>query len=310
MRRSPFFAPAPLGAVAVLAINDHWLKDRFHNAVTGKLTDLALCFFFPLLLSVLLRPLVRADRARLAVSGALTAALFTALELWPPAGAALTAAVALVGRPLGFGLTPFTRDLTDLLALAMVPLAFWYGLRRLQGPPLPARPPWLPRVAAMGATLVLLVAESPLPDCEHRASALTFRVSGECGAAGVIVVDSDNVNGTVTAFNGDVVLGASKGRYQGGACPYRIDEGGWYVEQIGCPRQDGGATDGGELDAGARDAGASDASDAGPAKPGAELPACIVRRCTSQQENGALWISCTEGSMPVCKARLTLVEGP
>ena len=37
-----------------LVVNDVWLKPAFHSALTGKLSDVAVCFFMPLLLSELL----------------------------------------------------------------------------------------------------------------------------------------------------------------------------------------------------------------------------------------------------------------
>ena len=321
LKRSPFFAPAPLAAVAVLALNDHWLKARFHNALTGKLTDLALCFFFPLLLSVALRPLWAHDRRRLAFSALFTAALFTLLELWAPAGAGLTAAVAVVGRPLGFGLTPFTRDLTDLLALAVLPLAWWYGVRRLEGPPAPRSTSWLLRLPALGATLVLLVAESPVedPDCDQRSAPVTFRVTGECGAPGIIVVHGRGFDSALTADNAGAVLGASEeGRYQGGLCPFRLDLGDWSLENRSCPdagragatSTDAGGTDGG-FDAGELDGGLDGGADAGTRVfvPDAGAGFCSGRRCSVRQENGGLWITC-EGMGGSCKAQLTVLEGP
>lgn len=42
--------PLPMAAVLLLAINDHWLKQAHPSALTGKLSDFAGLFFFPLLL--------------------------------------------------------------------------------------------------------------------------------------------------------------------------------------------------------------------------------------------------------------------
>src|SRR5690242_20127817 len=49
--------PLPLAAVAVLAINDHLLKGAgvLPGWLTGKLSDIAGLFFFPLLLTALAR---------------------------------------------------------------------------------------------------------------------------------------------------------------------------------------------------------------------------------------------------------------
>ena len=77
-----FFAPLPLGAVAVMAINDHWLKPLLHDPITGKLSDLAGCFFLPLYASALLGLVVRWPRARRLLVGAIaTAVFFAAIKL-------------------------------------------------------------------------------------------------------------------------------------------------------------------------------------------------------------------------------------
>ena len=49
-----FFAPLPLLAVALMVVNDRVLKPRIGNAITGKLSDIAICFFLPLFTSALL----------------------------------------------------------------------------------------------------------------------------------------------------------------------------------------------------------------------------------------------------------------
>lgn len=126
-----FFAPATLAAVALLALNDHVLKAAFHNGVTGKLSDIAVCFFLPLYLSALLglvmglRPAVR-----LWIGATVTVVVYTALELCDAAAATLHRILATVGPPFGIHGAWLTRDLTDLLALALVPLAMWYGMAR------------------------------------------------------------------------------------------------------------------------------------------------------------------------------------
>ena len=61
-----FFAPLPLLAVGLMVVNDRVLKPRLHNALTGKLSDLAVCFFLPLFVSALLGFLLkRHPRARI-----------------------------------------------------------------------------------------------------------------------------------------------------------------------------------------------------------------------------------------------------
>ena len=46
---------APLVAVAVLVSNDHVLKQHFPGLITGKLSDFAGLFFFPLFLTDVMR---------------------------------------------------------------------------------------------------------------------------------------------------------------------------------------------------------------------------------------------------------------
>jgi hypothetical protein len=114
-------------------VNDHLLKPAFHNGLTGKLSDIAICFFLPLYLSALLGLIWprRWPRARLIVGAGLAAAIFTVLELSDTAGRWFLHALARVGPALGIGRVGLTRDPWDLAALLLVPLAAWYGWRRL-----------------------------------------------------------------------------------------------------------------------------------------------------------------------------------
>ena len=48
-----FIHPAPLAAVMLLAFNDHYLKRHHPSFLTGKLSDFAGTFFFPLFLCAL-----------------------------------------------------------------------------------------------------------------------------------------------------------------------------------------------------------------------------------------------------------------
>lgn len=125
-----FFAPVPLVAVGLMALNDHVLKARFHNAATGKLSDLAACFFLPLLVSGVLGLMVRGRLPwRLAAGALVTAAVFVALELSDVAGAIFARVCTTLGAPLGVHRVVLTRDLTDLFALAVIPIACLQALR-------------------------------------------------------------------------------------------------------------------------------------------------------------------------------------
>jgi hypothetical protein len=128
-----FFAPLPLAAVALLVVNDTWLKPGFHNALTGKLSDLALCFFMPLFVSEVLGLVFRlSPPRRLAIGAAVTAALFTALEVVPPFTRFALGMLTAVGPHLGITRRfQMTSDGTDLFCLALIPVAVAYGLHRV-----------------------------------------------------------------------------------------------------------------------------------------------------------------------------------
>jgi hypothetical protein len=119
--------PIALGAVAVLAANDHLLKGSalLPTAITGKLSDVAGLFFFPLLLSAAVRGVRGAlvnddgDHAGIAASVVATTGLaFAALKTVP-------AFNGLVSAALG----PNTLDPTDLWALLAL-LPSWLWMRR------------------------------------------------------------------------------------------------------------------------------------------------------------------------------------
>lgn len=128
-----FFAPAPLAAVALMALNDHVLKARFHNDATGKLSDVAVCFFLPLLVSGVLGLVMPARRGwRLAIGAATTAVVFVAIELSDGFGAAYVHVTKILGAPLGIrGGGALTRDMTDLFALGAIPVACFLAARAM-----------------------------------------------------------------------------------------------------------------------------------------------------------------------------------
>lgn len=53
-RTNEFFNWIVILSVALFAINNWWLKYEFSNWLTGKLSDLLFCFFFPLYCSAIL----------------------------------------------------------------------------------------------------------------------------------------------------------------------------------------------------------------------------------------------------------------
>jgi hypothetical protein len=140
--------PVVLGAVIVLALNDHFLKRRVPSVITGKLSDIAGLVFFPLLLLALgegvrrlagVRPWSLSVRA-LVIAVVLTGAAFCAVKVSSPMADAYSYTVGFIEWPtrLIAGLIsgsgwPAVRpvwvlaDWTDLVALPALIVAFVVG---------------------------------------------------------------------------------------------------------------------------------------------------------------------------------------
>lgn len=130
MSRGPlpeFIAPLPLAAVALMAVNDFWLKPTFHNALTGKLSDVAICFFLPLFVSALLTPTRLSLRRRVLAGAAFSALLFTALKTSRAAADVFVGALTHVGPLLGLHHFRAVVDPSDLIALPFIALAVLYA---------------------------------------------------------------------------------------------------------------------------------------------------------------------------------------
>lgn len=129
-----FFHPIPLGAVALMALNDHWLKQGFPGFLTGKISDFMGVFYFPLFLCVfaLLAEGLRGHHPRgsrtLIVGAILVTDLLFILAKVNVTGNAFATAV------LGF-FFPGSRivmDAGDLAALLVNPLTYLF-YRRSKG---------------------------------------------------------------------------------------------------------------------------------------------------------------------------------
>ena len=126
--------PLAMLALATLVVNDRWLKPNLRNALTGKLSDLALCCLLPLFFAEIASLCaLHADQRRLLNLAACAAAvIFTVLELSVTAARWACSGLALLGPWLGIhGPFVMTRDATDLLALPMVLLAVAWGRHKI-----------------------------------------------------------------------------------------------------------------------------------------------------------------------------------
>ena len=157
---SPWLAlmhPVPVAAIALTALNDHLLKQGhlLPAAVTGKLSDVAGLFFFPIAVVTA----ARAARQRFGWRwrgeryGSLAVALTTALafavcKLSPAVCSWLSAAVLVVPDP------------TDLVALPAIAWAWWWLTRRRPDDAFTS-PAWA-RLVVLAAAAVTTAATSPI----------------------------------------------------------------------------------------------------------------------------------------------------
>jgi hypothetical protein len=142
--RSLLAQPLPLACVALLVLNDHLLKHVFPGLVTGKLSDFAGLFFFPLFLVDLGRWVRPRDPARLLLPCAIaTAVVFAAVKTWTPAHDGYSFGLGLLQWPFrvlsalvrGVTLptirpTRLVMDATDLIALVSVVAAYHFAWRQ------------------------------------------------------------------------------------------------------------------------------------------------------------------------------------
>lgn len=130
-------APLPLVAVALLGVND-WILKRAAAPewLTGKLSDFAGIFVFPLVATAMLDLALFAAarlgapvdftlrRWKLALAIALEVIGFTVLKLWPAGSDLIVHAMRVVAPG-----TEVYMDPTDLLAFVVLPGTWWYGCR-------------------------------------------------------------------------------------------------------------------------------------------------------------------------------------
>jgi hypothetical protein len=147
-------APDAVAALAVLVLNDRFLKGRGPGWITGKLSDLAGIYLFPLVLVAVLEVASRAlrrpappRRTSVAAAALATALVFGAIKVSAPAGDLFQVTFGWLRWPLsateswvdgdGFSArahVELVRDPTDLVTLPMAAVAWAvHGRRRDAG---------------------------------------------------------------------------------------------------------------------------------------------------------------------------------
>ena len=92
--------PVSLGAIALLVINDHVLKQLAPGVITGKLSDFAGLVFFPLLLAAAAEHArIRRGTQTVLVAALATAAVFAAIKVCAPAAEAYRVGLAALQWP-------------------------------------------------------------------------------------------------------------------------------------------------------------------------------------------------------------------
>jgi hypothetical protein len=123
-----FFHPLPLLAVALMFLNDHFLKYQFPGFITGKLSDFLGVFYFPLLLSVLFLmilkfkdPESRFSAPILLAMILITDVVFVLAKVTPSGNHIVTSVLDI------FVKSDLKQDPSDLLALLMNPVTYFFG---------------------------------------------------------------------------------------------------------------------------------------------------------------------------------------
>lgn len=159
--------PVPIVALAVVIVNDRWLKVHHPGIVSGKLSDFAGLVYFPLFVASafeLARWIIRRDRWMIGprfvdTVTVITGTVFALAKIWHPWAEAYRSVFGVVWWPVdtlgsfvrGDGFAPLGRlglvqDPTDLVALPMLclpPLIARGVARRRQAtgaPPLSVEP--------------------------------------------------------------------------------------------------------------------------------------------------------------------------
>ncbi len=171
--RRALLHPLWLGSVAMLALNDHVLKELVPGVVTGKLSDFAGLMVAPALMAALLG--VRTRRG-LALAHVAVGCVFAGIQLSPAFAGAWSSLMGTVGFPWRI-----TMDPTDLVALLMLPVSWvWLTRNTVATPDRTLR--FAAQIAAAAIGLFCSVATSYDEPCDETITTLEW---GQESASGV-----------------------------------------------------------------------------------------------------------------------------
>jgi hypothetical protein len=132
-----FFHPIPLLAVAIMALNDHYLKMAYPGMITGKLSDFMGVFYFPIFLCALVmlaQASLQGESARLTLRLIVCSILFTdAIMIALKLSSGFTLFIENFFARFLFEIRIWN-DPTDLFALTMNELTFFYLWRWMKRP--------------------------------------------------------------------------------------------------------------------------------------------------------------------------------
>lgn len=122
--------PLVLGCVALTALNDHVLKAAYPGFLTGKISDFAGLFFFPILVAETAARLLPGGRevylSALRATALVGGLAFAAAKVSEPVRDAFVDAFSAAFFPVRVACDP-----GDLVALAVLPIAYRFASRRV-----------------------------------------------------------------------------------------------------------------------------------------------------------------------------------
>jgi len=129
---APEFFNAPvLLAIALFAANNMWLKFTYPGWLTGKLSDILFCFFFPLYCSALLGLIAPwAVRVRVYLGALVALGSFVAMKTLPLFSAHVTEMLSFISDLAGLGQSRNIVDSSDLIAIPVIAISVIFGCGR------------------------------------------------------------------------------------------------------------------------------------------------------------------------------------